>query len=196
VLVAQASPELQDEVARNRAASSAALDRRRAGARQDSGDTGAIGAPGAGAIRTRVPAQSGPPELPPGVPPPNMADRHVLTNFNFFKAARTGANSGNSYLTKPIDNAELDKLYREAIATGTRDGTVKLSNGQSWYVNRTTGKFFPTEGPGIVQLSQQEVRLLETTVKQIQGGTSPEAAAQNLSRAMQGQGYKITPAMQ
>lgn len=124
---------------------------------------------------------------------PNMADRHVLANLNFWK----GTQAGNSYLVQPIAEADLHALYREALAKEVEHGPVQLGNGQIWHVQQATGKFFPVSGPGIVQLTQQEVSFLRILVQQTRSGTaSPEAALQNLSRAMSGQGYRVSPHME
>jgi len=107
-------------------------------------------------------------KLPDGVAPLRMADRHVLDNLNFFKAVKSGPESGNSYLENAISDEALAKLYVEAtnqaVKKGVKTGEFVLQNGQKWSANLTTGKFFPVEGPGIVQLTQQEVRLLEQFV--------------------------------
>jgi hypothetical protein len=88
------------------------------------------------------------PPLPKGAPAANMADRHVLDNLNFYKAVKGGAESGNSYLTNPISQSELNALYREAFARGPSQGPVTLQNGQTWFIEKATGKFFPMQGPG------------------------------------------------
>lgn len=122
-----------------------------------------------------------------------MADRHVLTNLNFWK----GTQSGNSYLTHPIAEAELRALYGEALAKGVKHGPVQLGNGQVWHIQQATGKFFPVSGPGIIQLTQQEVSFMRILVQQIRSGAvSPESALQNLSKAMSGQGYRVSPHME
>lgn len=140
-------------------------------------------------------AASGVIQMQPGgeAPGPDMADRHVLTNLNFWK----GTQSGNSYLLQPIAEADLQALYREALAKGIKHGPVQLGNGQVWHVQQATGKFFPVSGPGIIQLTQQEVSFLRILVQQIRSGTvTPEAALQNLSKAMSGQGYRVSPHME
>lgn len=138
-------------------------------------------------------------KLPPGVAPVNMADRHVLDNLNFFKAVKPGPESGNSYLENPIAEETLAQLYAEAanqaVKQGVKTGEFVLSNGQKWSANLTTGKFFPIEGPGIVQLTQQEVRLLEQFVTRVKA-VGGEEAVQNISRAFSGQKYSITPNME
>jgi hypothetical protein len=138
-------------------------------------------------------------KLPPGVAPVNMNDRHVLDNLDFFKAVKSGPGSGNSYLESPISDEALAKLYVEAANRAVKDGVktsnFRLSNGQTWSVNTTTGKFFPVEGPGIIQLTQQEVRLLEQFVTRV-SAVGGEAAVQNVSRAFAGQNYSITPNME
>lgn len=138
-------------------------------------------------------------KLPPGVAPVNMADRHVLDNLNFFKAVKPGPESGNSYLENPIAEETLAQLYAEAanqaVKQGVKTGEFVLVNGQKWSANLTTGKFFPIEGPGIVQLTQQEVRLLEQFVTRVKA-VGGEAAVPNVSRAFAGQKYSITPNME
>jgi hypothetical protein len=135
--------------------------------------------------------------IPKGAPPPNMSSRHVLDNLEFFKAVKDGPGSGNSYLLQRPTNAQLEQLYGEAWKKlPTQQGNVTLSNGQTWSLNKTTGKFFPVGGPGIVSLTQQEVRLVEMAAKQIKSGTTPAQALENMGRAMGGQRYTVTPAMQ
>jgi len=128
-----------------------------------------------------------------------MADRHVLDNLNFFKAVKPGPESGNSYLENPVAEETLAQLYAEAanqaVKQGVKTGEFVLANGQKWSANLTTGKFFPIEGPGIVQLTQQEVRLLEQFVSRVKA-VGGEAAVQNVSRAFAGQKYSITPNME
>ncbi|WP_213539891.1 SpvB/TcaC N-terminal domain-containing protein [Nitrosospira sp. NRS527] len=141
-------------------------------------------------------ATSAPPPLPKGAPPVNMAERHVLSNLNFWKAVKEGVEAGNSYLTETLSEAKLNELYREAFATGPNRGSVTLSNGQTWFIEKATGKFFPTRGPGVVNLMQQEVRFLETLSKQIKEGVSAEQALKNMGRAMGGQKYTLTEQMQ
>jgi uncharacterized protein DUF4157 len=138
-------------------------------------------------------------KLPPGVAPVNMNDRHVLDNLDFFKAVKPGPESGNSYLENPIAEETLAQLYAEAanqaVKRGVKTGEFVLANGQKWSVNLTTGKFFPVEGPGIIQLTQQEVRLLEQFVTRVKA-VGGEAAVENVSRAFAGQKYSITPNME
>jgi hypothetical protein len=151
------------------------------------------GPAGVGVVRT----VDGVTSAPRGAPPPNMADRHVLENLNFFKAVKDGPGSGNSYLLQRPSEAQLNQLYGEAWnRLPGQQGNVTLSNGQTWNLNKTTGKFFPVEGNGIVNLTQQEVRFLETATKQIKGGTSPPQALENMGRAMGGQKYTVTSSMQ
>jgi len=134
--------------------------------------------------------------LPKDAPAPRMSSRHVLPNLDFFKRLKSGPASGNSYLLKTLGQGELIKLYVEAWLKGPKLGFVELSNGQTWFIDKSTGKFFPARGPGIIQLSQQEVSLLETLVKQIRReGVKPQQALKNLSRAMSGR-YVLSPEMQ
>lgn len=135
---------------------------------------------------------------PRGAPPVHMADRHVLDKLNFFKGVKSGAGAGNSYLLQPLAKGELGKLYGEAFNTMSgKAGTVKLANGQTWSLNKTTGKFFPVSGPGIVKLSQQEVSFMRMMAKQIKSGkVTPQQALENVSRAMAGQKYQVTPQLQ
>ncbi len=138
-----------------------------------------------------------PPPLPRGAPPVNMSDRHILSNLNFWKAVKEGGEAGNSYLIEALSDSRLNELYREAFAIGPKRGPVTLSNGQTWFIEKATGKFFPMRGSGIVNLTQQEVRLLEMLSKQIiREGVSADQALKNLSRAMGGQKYTITEHMQ
>ncbi len=146
---------------------------------------------GGGAAATKIPEPS------KNIPEPKMG-RHLLEDLDFFKAIKPGTNSGNSYLLNPISEAYLKVLYKEAFAKAKGKGEVPvtLSNGQTWNINKETGKFYPTKGPGIVNLTQQEVRLVEMLAKQIKAGTKPEQALANLSRAMSGQKYTISSQMQ
>jgi hypothetical protein len=56
--------------------------------------------------------------------------------------------------------------------------------------------FFPSKGPGIVNLAQQEVRFLEMLSKQIKEGVTIEQALKNMNRAMTGQKYTVSAHMQ
>lgn len=134
--------------------------------------------------------------LPEGFnPSPTMNARHVLANAKFFKAVKPGAGAGNSYLLKNISPSSLYKLYLEAAYKGVKDGFVTLSNGQTWYIRASDGKFFPSSGKGIIQLTQQEVRLLELFVQQA-GSKGNAQALSNLSRAMAGQKYSMSAHME
>ena len=130
-----------------------------------------------------------------GDPPksPNMADRHIFSNLNFFKGSET-----NSYLLDNISKESLQSLYDEALTKGVKDGNVSLSNGQTWYVNQNSGKFYPVRGNGIISLTQQEVSFLRTATDQIKSGKgiTTEQALSNMTKAMEGQGYKVSPAFE
>lgn len=99
-----------------------------------------------------------PNDLPPGfAPKPNMTEtRHVLSKSNFFPKE-----TGNSLLIKDIAKEELAMLYKEAAWKGIKDGNVVLSNGQTWYINASTGKFHPVGGTGIINLTSAEMNALK-----------------------------------
>jgi hypothetical protein len=143
-----------------------------------------------------IPESTPIPPLPAGAPPPNMSDRHILDKLNFFKAVKESAEAGNSYLLEPLSDEVFQNLYREAYNRGPAQGFVELRNGQIWYIQKSTGKFFPAEGPGIIKLKAYEVGFLRMLSKQIKSGQTPEQALNNLSRAMTGQKYTMTAEMQ
>lgn len=131
------------------------------------------------------------PPLPRGAPPVNMSDRHILTNLNFWKGVRQ-----NSYLIEALSESRLNALYREAFVIGPKQGEVTLSNGQTWFIEKATGKFYPVRGPGVINLTQQEVRFLEKhLVQQIRRGVPLGQALQYMSRAMGAQRYTVTDDM-
>jgi|GEM_PF-4483049 len=123
---------------------------------------------------------------------PKMADRHLWSRQNFFK----GAEAGNSYLLNDISKDALQKLYDEALTKGIKDGNVTLKNGQQWYLRQSDGKFYPVKGPGILNLTKQEVSFLRTAVNQIKGGKSAEQALLNMKLALKGQGYTMSGSFQ
>ena len=132
--------------------------------------------------------QLSPAETGPG---PKMSGRHLLSRLNFW------AKSQNSYLIKDVTQPQLNSLYQEALRHGIKDGNVVLSNGQTWYIKQATGKFHPVGGPGIIQLTRQEAVFMNILVKQIRSGKANSAQAlQNLSKAMMGQSYTVSPHMQ
>lgn len=130
--------------------------------------------------------------LPPGYPPPKMnISRHVVAKSSFGMAK----SSGNSMLLNSISEAELAALYREAAWSGVADGKVTLRNGQTWWINQKTGKFFPVQGSGIIQLSSVEVNILSSFRKAaINGG--PDVAINALKKQIAGRGMKVSSSMQ
>lgn len=90
----------------------------------------------------------------------------------------------------------MQRLYDEALKSGPRQGTVTLKNGQTWYIQQATGKFFPVSGPGIIELTKQEVSLLRMLQGQLKKEAAPTQALENLQRAMSGQGYTVRPHME
>jgi len=116
-----------------------------------------------------------------------MSDRHNLNRLNFFKAT----DAGNSYLTDGVPQGRLNELYQEAWSKGVKDGPVQLSNGQSWYINQTTGKFHPMEGPGILKLDRSEVKVMRELTKQAKS-VGGDKAMNNINRFMDGANIKMT----
>lgn len=133
-----------------------------------------------------------PKDLPPGYPPPKMnISRHVVAQSNFGMAK----SAGNSMLLQPISEAEYALLYREAAWANVLNGEVKLKNGQTWWIIKSEGKFFPVSGPGIVQLNSAEINMLAAFRKAaVEEGA--EAAISALEKQIAGRGIKISSGMQ
>ncbi|MGB3183726.1 MAG: DUF4157 domain-containing protein [Cyclobacteriaceae bacterium] len=124
-------------------------------------------------------------------PTPNMSDRHLFSRLNFWKGAET-----NSYLLTDITKDSLQNLYDQALRFGVRDGEVTLRNGQTWYIRQSDGKFFPVRGRDIIQLNRQEVSFLRLVKNHIGRGTDPKQAFIYLTRAIEGQGYRVSTAFE
>lgn len=136
-----------------------------------------------------------PPPLPQDAPQMRFNPRHELDRLELFTGRRVGAGKV-AYLLTPLAPGELDRLYREAIATGQTAGPVIVQNGQTWYLNGTTGRFFPLSGPGIVSLTNQEARFLQdlklqVTVKK----KAPRDALLALERSTRLVGYSFSREM-
>lgn len=121
--------------------------------------------------------------VPDGYAPnPTMTySRHVLSKANFFPKS-----AGNSLLVADISQKSLMELYIEAAKQGIKDGNVTLRNGQTWYINAKSGKFFPVAGNGIINLTSYEINILKgfkDVAKQ-----SPEGAIAALQKQLAGRG--------
>jgi RHS repeat-associated protein len=120
-------------------------------------------------------------------PTPNMSrSRHILSSLG-----KVGKQAGNSVLLNNISNTKLQQLYNEALAKGVKDGIVELKNGQKWYVRASDGKFYPVKGPGIVQLTSQELKLLGQLKSQL-SKLAPDEALSNFAKGMKGQNIKVS----
>ncbi len=133
----------------------------------------------------------------PNTVPSGYAEKPVLTRSRHVLANLGGVakSSGNSVLIQSISNAELLKLYREAATSGVKDGAVKLSNGQSWYINAKTGKFHPVAGRGIISLASYEFNILAEFKKSI-GKKGAEVALQGLKKNLSHTGARISKDLQ
>lgn len=101
----------------------------------------------------------------------------------------------NQFMESPISRTELNRLYQEALTKSPNGGPVKLSNGQTWLLDRATGDFKPLSGPGVVQLTGQEVKHLDQLRQALRGGAKPVDALQALAKEMAASGTQLSPEM-